>query len=338
MNTIWLYNPNRFSPSVCFIHQIYQFPPSKQIAGTTTTYRHLCNLYKTILNRRRLGTPGAVGSNVLSSKFQVSSSTGCDMWYGDHESGCMICTHSWCNDCYNIFYKRERSRNPNIIWHLSQPIGWIWLVVSSGFAKVIFVFWTALLPRTFILPANLPAWHTCYLSCIWACLLAPFWRAVAAPALLGLPQAWLGAVLLCVSKSLPPAFPLHSWPPEVFNCLCTHVMILRFCCKKKPCFQVECERHVVHTIDCRLQTSNCSQLGILHYVPVGNHTKKLGEPPNHSAARRTKTYLRYETFEKDPVKCLFFPFFWGMGKGDGGWDGDWSAPIVYTSCCFVFLV
>lgn len=72
-------------------------------------------------------------------------------------------------------------------------------------------------------------------------------------------------------------------------------------------------------------------------MPVGNHTKKLGEPPNHSAARRTKTYLRYETFEKDPVKCLFFLFF-RDGVGDGGWDGDWSAPIVYYGLLFFFCL
>lgn len=127
------------------------------------------------------------------------------------------------------FNKRERSRNPNIIWHPSQPIGWIWLVVSSGFAKVILVFWTGLLPRALILPANLPAWHTCYLALHMGLLVAPAWRAVAAPtASLACPKLGLGAVLL------------YSWPLEVFNCLCTHVMILRFCCKKKPCFQVEC--------------------------------------------------------------------------------------------------
>ena len=73
-----------YSLSVCLsIHlsisqSIYQFllnlfiqtnQPQAGIknAGTTTTYRHLCNLYKTILNRRRV-EPQADGSNLLSSK------------------------------------------------------------------------------------------------------------------------------------------------------------------------------------------------------------------------------------------------------------------------------
>lgn len=92
---------------VCFIHQIYQFlhpnesTSSWRMPGTTTTYRHLCNLYKTILNRRRVEPRGLLDQMCWVPR--VSSSTGCDMWYVDHESGCMICTHSWCNDCYHIF-------------------------------------------------------------------------------------------------------------------------------------------------------------------------------------------------------------------------------------------
>ena len=147
-----------------------------------TTYRHLCNLYKTILNRRRVEPQGAVGSKVLSSKrkffnrvwYVICGSWNLDGWFVwfVHIVDVTIATIS--------FNKRERSRNPNIIWHLSQPIGWIWLVVSSGFAKVIFVFWTALLPRAFILPANLPA--LAYLLFGLHMALVCAWRAVAAPA------------------------------------------------------------------------------------------------------------------------------------------------------------
>ena len=116
---IYIYNPNKFPiclfyPSDLSISSIHN--ESTENAGELQVPRLPTGTFATFTRQSWIAdvwNPRGLLDQICWVP-RVSSSTGCDMWYVDHESGwliCMICTHSGCNDCYHIFYKRERSRN-----------------------------------------------------------------------------------------------------------------------------------------------------------------------------------------------------------------------------------